>query len=96
MRWPAGEAGCDGEEEFTALVRSALPGWGARRACGRICVRVFAALTDTEGVVASCRRGLLRRVVDELGDLERTRAQLRQVEADMAAVLGELWPVPAG
>ena len=79
-----------GEEAFTALVRSAMPGWGARRACGRICVQVFAALTDTEGVVASCRRGLLRRVADELGDLERTRAQLRTVEADMVAVLGEL------
>jgi transposase len=79
-----------GEEAFTALVRSAMPGWGARRACGRICVRVFAALTDTEGVVASCRRGLLRRVADELGDLERTRAQLRAVEADMVSVLEEL------
>jgi transposase len=79
-----------GEEAFTALVRSAMPGWGARRACGRICVRVFAALTDTEGVVASCRRGLLRRAADELGDLERTRAQLRAVEADMVSVLEEL------
>jgi transposase len=79
-----------GEEAFTALVRSALPDWGARRACGRICVQVFAALTDAEGVVASCRRGLLRRIADETGDLQRTRAQLRQVEADMVAVLGEL------
>jgi len=78
------------EEAFTALVRSAMPGWGARRACARICVAVFAALTDTEGVVASCRRGLLRRVADELGDLQRTRAQLRAVEADMVSVLGEL------
>jgi transposase len=41
-------------------------------------------------VVASCRRGLLRRVADELGDLQRTRAQLRAVEADMVAVLDEL------
>jgi transposase len=78
-----------GEEAFTALVRSAMPGWGAQRACGRICVQVFAALTGTEGVVASCRRGLLRRVADELGDLQRTRAQLRAVEADMVSVLGE-------
>jgi transposase len=85
-----GRLAAAGEEAFTALVRSAMPGWGARRACGRICVQVFAALTDTEGVVASCRRGLLRRVADELGDLQRTRAQLRQVEADMVAVLGEL------
>jgi hypothetical protein len=51
---------------------------------------VFAALTDTEGVVAFSRRGLLRRCADELGDFKRTRAQLRAVEADMTAVLGEL------
>ena len=79
-----------GDEAFTAAVRSAMAGWGARRACGRICAGVFAALTDTEGVVASCRRGLLHRVADELGDLQRTRAQLRAVEADMVCVLGEL------
>ena len=41
-------------------------------------------------MVASCRRGLLRRVADELGDLQRTRAQLRQVETDMVTVLAEL------
>jgi transposase len=85
-----GKLAAMGDEAFTALVRSALPGWGARRACVRICTGIFAALTDTEGVVASCRRGLLRRVADELGDLQRTRAQLRAVEADMVAVLEEL------
>jgi hypothetical protein len=79
-----------GLEEFTALVRAAVPGWGGKRGWGRICRRVFAALTDTEGVVAWSRRGLLRRVADELGDLARTRAQLRAVEADMVMVLGEL------
>jgi transposase len=79
-----------GEQAFTALVRAAVPAWGGRRGWGRICGRVFAALTDTEGVVVSCRRGLLRRVADELGDLARTRAQLRAVEADMVAVLDEL------
>ena len=41
-------------------------------------------------MVVSCRRGLLRRVADELGDLQRTRAQLRATEADMVTVLGEL------
>ena len=51
---------------------------------------MFAALTDTEGVVACSRRGLLRRCADELGDLARTRAQLRAVAADMVMVLGEL------
>jgi transposase len=79
-----------GSEAFTALVRDAQRGWGGQKAWGPICRRVFAALTGTEGVVVSCRRGLLRRCGDELGDLQRTRTQLRQVEADMVAVLGEL------
>jgi transposase len=79
-----------GPEEFTALVRGAVPGWGGKKGWGKICRRVFAALTDTEGVVPWSRRGLLRRCADELGDLARTRAQLRAVEADMVSVLGEL------
>jgi transposase len=79
-----------GLEEFTALVRQAVPGWGGQRAFGPIAGRVFAALTDTEGVVTACRRGLLRRCADELGDLRRTRAQLRAVEAGMIAVLAQL------
>jgi len=79
-----------GLEEFTALVRAAVPAWGGKKGWAKICRRVFAALTDTEGVVTWSRRGLLRRVADELGDLARTRAQLRAVEADMVLVLGEL------
>ena len=79
-----------GLAEFTVLVRQAVAGWGGQRPAGPVCRAVFAALTSTEGVVASHRRGLLRRCADELGDLQRTRAQLRAVEADMAAVLGEL------
>ena len=79
-----------GEEAFTALVRGAVTGWGGTKAWGTICRRIFAALTDTEGVVAWSRRGLLRRVADELGDLQRTRAQLRGTEADMVSVLAEL------
>ena len=63
---------------------------GRQEGLGPITGRVFAALTSTEGVVVSSRRGLLRRCADELGDLQRTRAQLRAVEADMAAVLDEL------
>jgi transposase len=85
-----GRLAAAGVEEFTALVRAAVAGWGGQRPDGRVLRAVFAALTDTEGVVVSCRRGLLRRTADELGDLARTRAQLRAVEADMAAVLGEL------
>jgi transposase len=79
-----------GLAEFTAAVRQAVPGWGGQRPSGPACRAVLAALTDTEGVVASHRRGLLRRCADELGDLQRTRAQLRAAEADMAAVLDEL------
>ena len=48
------------------------------------------ALTDTEGAVAWSRRGLLCRIADELGDLQRTRTQLRAAEADMVAVLAKL------
>ena len=79
-----------GLEAFIALVRGAVAGWGGQKAWRTICGRIFAALTDTEGVVVSSRRGLLRRCADELGDLQRTRAQLRAAEADMVAVLGEL------
>ncbi|HYA53598.1 MAG TPA: IS110 family transposase, partial [Streptosporangiaceae bacterium] len=79
-----------GEQAFTAAVRAAVPDWGGKRAWRPIAVRVFDALTDTEGVVAWSRRGLLRRCADELGDLQRTRAQLRAVEADMVMVLGQL------
>ncbi len=79
-----------GEQAFTAAVRAAVRDWGGQKAWGPISARVFAALTDTEGVVAWSRRGLLRRVADELGDLQRIRAQLRAAEADMVAVLAEL------
>ena len=79
-----------GEQAFTAAVREAVAGWGGQKAWGPISARVFAALTDTEGAVAWSRRGLLRRVADELGDLQRTRAQLRATETDMAAVLAGL------
>jgi transposase len=82
-----GKLAASGAEAFTALVRQAMPGWGGARPSGRVYPAVFAALTDTEGVVACHRRGLLRRCADELGDLQRTRAQLQAVEADMAAAL---------
>jgi transposase len=79
-----------GLEEFTAVVRAAMPAWGGTKGWGKITGRVFAATGDTEGVVTWSRRGLLRRCADELGDLARTRAQLRTVEADMVMVPGEL------
>jgi hypothetical protein len=79
-----------GQDAFTALVREMAREWGGQRAWGPACARVFAALTDAEGVIITHRRGLLRWVADELGDLQRARAQRRRTEADMAAVLGEL------
>ena len=83
-----------GGEAFAGLVPAAVPGWGGRRADGRITREVFAALDDTGDAVGWSRRGLFRRVADELGDLQRTRAQLRAVEADMAAVLAASWACP--
>ena len=79
-----------GLAEFTAAVRGTLAGWGGQRVAGLVCRGVFAALTSTEGVVITHRRGLLQRCAQELGDLQRVRGQLRETEADMAAVLGEL------
>jgi transposase len=76
-----------GVEAFTALVRSAVPGWGGQRVNGPVCRAVFAALTSTEGVVRGHRRGLLRRIAAELGDLQRARAQQRDTEAAMTAAL---------
>ena len=79
-----------GLEAFTAMVRDPLPGWGGQRIHGPICKAVFAALTSTEGVVRAHRRGLLRRIAAELGDLQRARAQQRETEAAMVACLGDL------
>jgi transposase len=84
---PAGRHGAAGVHRRGPGCRARL---GRKKGWGTICGRVFAALTDTEGVVTWSRRGLLRRCADELGDLARTRAQLRAVEADMVMVLGEL------
>jgi transposase len=78
-----------GEEAFCALVTQAARGWGGRRADKRIARKVLAAADDPDAVGWS-RRGLFRRIGDELADLQRARAQLRAVEADMAAVLGDL------
>ena len=39
-----------GDEAFTAVVRDVQRGWGGQKAWRTICGRIFAALTDTEGV----------------------------------------------
>jgi len=79
-----------GAEAFTSLVRSALGGWGGQRVRGPVCQAVFTALTSAEGVVRAHRRGLLRRIAAELGDLQHARDQLRDTEAAMAAALASL------
>ena len=79
-----------GEEEFTALVRGALPGWGARRPSIRI-IRAVLACADDPDAVTWARRGKFRRIAEELADLQRCRARLAGVEAEMEAlVAGEL------
>ena len=80
----------DGGDEVAALAREGVTGWGRTRADGRVLRAVLAAMAGDRDGVAWSRRGLFRRVADELGDLQRARAQLRAVEADMVAVLGEL------
>src|SRR6266571_3295858 len=85
-----GELAAMGLEAFTGLIRSAVAGWGGQRTYGPVCRAMFAALTSTEGVVWSHRRGLLRRVAAELGDLRRARAQRQEAEAAMTAALGDL------
>jgi transposase len=86
---PARLAGAGGEE-FCALVAQAVRGWGGARADKRIAGKVLAAADDPDAVGWS-RRGLFRRVRDELADLQRSRRLLAQVEADMREVLaGEL------
>ena len=77
-----------GEEQFLALAAAQARAWGASRADRRIARKVLAVLDDPDAVGWS-RRGLFRRIRDELADLRRARAQLRAVEADMASVLGD-------
>ena len=86
---PAGPAGMS-EDDLTALVREALPGWGARRPSLRI-IRSLLAVLDDPDAVAWARRGRFRRVREELADLRRCRALLAAVEDEMEAlVAGEL------
>ena len=77
-----------GYEEFAALVRAALPGWGGQR-LGPAARAVFAALGDDRGV-ARMRRAALGRAGHALGDLRHARAQLARAEASMTALLADL------
>jgi transposase len=80
----------EGREDAAAAARAGVAGWGRTRADGRVLRAVLDALAGDRDGVGWSRRGLFRRIADELGDLQRCRSQLRAVEADMVAVLGEL------
>jgi transposase len=82
---PARLAGL-GEEEFLAWIREAAGGWGLKRPDRRIARKVLALAGDRDAVPVM-RRALFRRIRDELGDLQRTRRQLAEAEADMGAEL---------
>ena len=81
-----------GQDGFTAQVRAAVGGWGGQRVFSTICGRIFALLDSTEGVIVTHRRGLLRRIAGELGDLQRARAQ----RGGHGRAAGRAGPVPAG
>jgi len=80
----------EGAERVAALAREGVPGWGRTRADGRVLAAVLAAMAGERDAVPWSRRGLFRRIAGELGDLQRCRRLLREAEADMAALLGEL------
>jgi len=88
VSWGGGPGG-PGLEELTGLARAGMPAWGGQRPCLRVLRAVHAALAAGEGVVASSRRGLFRRIAGELEDLARVRGQLRTAGAEMTAVLEE-------
>jgi len=86
---PARLAGMS-EDELTALVREALPGWGVQRPSLRI-IRSLLAVLDDPDAVAWTRRGRFRRIREELADLKRCRALLADAGDEMEAlVTGEL------
>ena len=80
----------EGGERIAALAREGVPGWGRTRADGRVLRAVLAAMAGERDAVAWSRRGLFRRIAGELDDLQRCRRLLREAEADMAGLLGEL------
>jgi transposase len=84
---PESLAGLDGDG-FRAVATEHALAWGAKRGADRRIVRNVLAVLDDPDAVAWARRGLFRRIAAELGDLRRVRAQLKEVEAEMAAVLG--------
>ena len=78
-----------GLDRFTRLVRAEVVRRGRAKPCLRIVRKVFAALSETAGVVEH-RQAALERIGWILTDWERARADQIVVEARMVAVLGQL------
>jgi transposase len=75
-------------EQFAALARAELAGWGGRR-LGASAARAFAALGDGQGV-AGMRRAAFRRIARALEDLRHARACRQRAEEQMITLLEEL------
>ncbi|WP_374969497.1 IS110 family transposase [Terrabacter sp. BE26] len=78
-----------GPARFERAVRAEVSRRGGIRPCLRIVRRLFAALTDTAGVVAH-RPAVFERLEWTLADWDEARAKLADVEARMVSVLDEL------
>jgi transposase len=78
-----------GAARFERAVRAEVARRGGVRPCLRIVRSLFAALTDTAGVVAH-RPAVFERLEWTLTDWDEARAKLVDVEARMTAILDEL------
>ena len=77
-----------GYEQFAALVRERLGGWGGRR-LGPAAARVFAAVPSA-GAVTRMLRAAVRRISGALEDLKHARGRRERLEARMTGLLDEL------
>ena len=78
-----------GAARFEHAVRRDVTRRGKARPCLRIVRRVFAALTDTAGVLAH-RPAAFERIAWVIDDWDHAKAKLADTEARMVAVLDEL------
>ena len=78
-----------GRARFAGAVARELPAWDGQRRNHRIMDAVYAACTNTDGVLAQ-RRGALERVAFALADWHGTIQRRLEVETRMVTVLDEL------
>jgi transposase len=78
-----------GAARFEHAVRKEVTRRGKVRPCLRIAHALFAALTDTAGVIAH-RPGAFERLAWTLSDWDHARATLADTESRMVAVLDQL------